>query len=62
SEQRQTAETQWRQRQIRERLRSMAMDEMHHLFDALGLKAVWTRKQPLTITLVFAYPDEIAPL
>jgi chromosome segregation ATPase len=55
SEQRQQVETRW---QVRERLRSMTIADKQHLFDALGLQAIWTRKQPLSINLAVPYEDE----
>jgi site-specific DNA recombinase len=57
-EQRQQVETRW---QVRERLRSMTIADKQQLFDALGLQAIWTRKQPLSITLAISYGDESNP-
>jgi hypothetical protein len=54
-EQRQQVETRW---QVRERLRSMTIADKRQLFDALGLKAIWRRKQPLSINLAIPYEDE----
>jgi chromosome segregation ATPase len=54
-EQRQQVETRW---QVRERLRSLTIGDKQQLFDALGLQAIWTRKQPLSITLAIPYGDE----
>jgi hypothetical protein len=61
-EQRQRVISQWRKRQIREKLRAMTIEEKQQLFDVFGLKAEWTHGQPLKITLAISCTDEIRPL
>jgi phage shock protein A len=60
-EQRQKAEARWDKQQVSERLRSMTINEKQQLFDALGLKAEWTRHQPLRITLAIPYATDNGP-
>jgi len=62
TEQRQRIESQWRKRQVREKLRSMTTSEKQQLFDTLGLRVEWTRGQPLAIALNIPLSDEITSL